>query len=260
MLARRDRRVMLAALALLAAVAAATGVAISRNQPPSPSAGIRAAIRRYIAEPTVVYPICLSSRYPGYARAGAYPVPVDYTFPLQLVLHRLHAGRWAVVALNDYTATGWLTRPGDSYPHGILREPWCASVPHTPTNVRAALRARRASVSTWGMTDPYVPNIGWPLYKPGSLGYSGDGAAIYYVRKWLFYGRRSARARATWDYNACNPSCATDPHRPRVRFVLTLTEPRRCRGVRAFTRLTVTGSSNTKLFPDRSWSLGDFCS
>jgi hypothetical protein len=242
--------VVLASLAL--------GLVISRLTRSSPSSQIREAVRRYLAEPAVVYPICLSERNPGYARAGVYPVPFASTSPLQLVLHR-SGSRWKVVAFNDYTVTGWLTVPDASYPPALIREPWCRPVPHTPRSINAALRAKRAAISTFGMTSPYVPEDGPPAYKPGALDFSADGGAIYNVRKWLLYGPVVARARASWDYNACNPSCGGDLRRTHVTFVMTLSHPQPCLGVRAYTTLTVARSSNTRLVPDTSWSLKDFC-
>lgn len=99
-----------------------------------------------------------------------------------------------------------------------------------------------------------------PVYEPGSIDFSVDGGTVYDVNKWLSYGPLSAEAKAASAYTACNPSCAQDAHRRYVTFTLTLTAQGPCRGVYAYTRRTVTQSSNRNLLPDTSRSLRDFCS
>lgn len=248
-------------VAVLLAVIAASGVLASVHAEAGSSGlrdstAIRVGVKTFLGEPAVVYPICISRKDRDYARAGVYPVPVNYTVPFQVVLHRSGAV-WRVVAWRDYDPLGWI-KVG-RYPSNVVREPWCQAVPHTPADVRAALRAKRAVVSRFGMTFPYVPVVGAPLYKPGSLGFSGDGGTIYDIDKWLAYGRRSALARAGWVYNPCTPDCATGRPRTSVTFVLELTNPEPCRDVTAFTTLTVSQSSNTKLLPNKSRSLMWLC-
>lgn len=249
------RFIALVALAAIVAGGAAVGRYVVFSTASDHSAAIRHGVQRYLGEPAVVFPICIDRADPTYARAGVYPIPVNYSFPFQVVLHRSRSA-WHIVAENGYDALGWLTL--SRYPTTVTREPWCHAVPHTPTAIRAALRKKLAVVSTFGLTFPYVPVIGAPLYKPSSLGYSVDGGAIYGIRKWLSYGKESAQALASWEYNPCTPSCATGHPRTLVTFVLTLTRPKPCKDVIAYTTLTVTRSSNTQLFPNRSWSLQRF--
>jgi hypothetical protein len=261
---RFAERIRLVGAALALAVAAcAIGVglffALSNDQASTTSTAIRAGVGRYLRQPAVVYPICVSRTNPTYAKAGVYSIPVNYTSPLQVVLHRLDSV-WRVVAWRMYDPLGWLAVPGYRYPKTVIRESWCRPVPHTPTAIRAALAKKLTVISKFGMTRPYVPETGQPLYKPNGLGFSVDGGAIYQISRWLSYGKQSAKARATWDYNSCRPSCAASEHRTRVTFLITLTDPKPCRDVVAYTTFAVSQSSNTKLFPNTSWSLERFCS
>jgi hypothetical protein len=242
---------------MVCVMAAGAAIGFSSAHESGDATAVRQGVRRYLAEPAVVYPICISRTDRTYAKVGVYPVPVNYASPFQVLLHR--SGRvWRVVAFRDYDSLGWLS--DERYPKALAREPWCHAVPHTPAAIHAALTSKLAVVSTFGMTLPYVPVIGPPLYKPRGLGYSVDGGAIYSIKKWLFYGKQSARARATWEYNPCTPDCATGKPRTLITFVLTLTDPKPCRDVPAYTNLTVSQSSNRTLFPDTSRSLRRFCS
>ena len=127
--------------------------------------------------------------------------------------------------------------------------------------------SERAAVTKKTTTEPvthttanervYVPEIGGDtVYKPGVIGASVDGGAIYYVARWRSYGGSVAIADAYLSANDCKPSCA-EGHHHEVEMELRLSRRVPCRGVVAYGRMSIQNAGDPRY--EGSVALSDFC-
>lgn len=107
----------------------------------------------------------------------------------------------------------------------------------TVTTTRTVARAASTSAVV------YVPESGGRLlYKPDSIVTGVSGGTIFFDR-WLSYGKSSAKARARFEFNSCDPDCAGGTY-SYVKATVMLSPIVPCRGTLIYETLAVISSED----------------
>lgn len=132
------------------------------------------------------------------------------------------------------------------------------TVTTTVTQTRTETLERTKTVTMAAPVAVYVPQSGGTLELKPPAFYTGVSGGVILVDRWISYGEQEARAKVRFEFNDCQPDCASGK-RTLAPATVRLSNVGPCKGAPAFRDLTVIASDSPDVNVGDSVDIGAFC-